>query len=207
MEINEESVESAETTEDAAEEVTDEALVADYNANDNQDAFLTVYQRYCDRIAAAVAGRLTQYRVLLQDVDEVVQKVFLDLHRNRHRFDPTLPHSTVRAFLFKAAERRAKNHIRDRHLQKRDDRRLWGGGLCSEAHDGPELPDKTGRRIEPLVRDMVESLPEPEAAAVRLKWLQGHTYSSAGEILNLPASTVQSRVRAGLQRLRERFSK
>ena len=189
-----------------AEEITDEALVEDYNANRNEEAFLTVYERYRDRITAAVLSQLAGYQAFLQDVDDIAQAVFLDLHKARDRFNPALPHSTVHAFLFNRAQRRTRDYLRRRHAQRRDKRRLHYGDWFEEACRNPRSASEAKRRAATLVTEMLASLPMDEGEALRLTWLEGHTYPSAAEVLGLPLTTVQSRVRTGLQHLRDRFA-
>ena len=52
------------------------------------------------------------------------------------------------------------------------------------------------------VRAAIENIPEPFQQPVRLRDLDGFSYREIGEILNIPAGTVMSRLHRGREYLR-----
>jgi len=183
------------------DEATDEELIKMYSEG-GKEAFRLIHQRYCERIKATVLRRLVACKIRVQDIDDIVQDVFLDLHSARHQFNPDLSNSTVRAFLFKSAERHTGMYLRHCHYKKRDERLVQHTVEMVGILDA----DDPKRKTASLVRDMLDALPEREADLLRLTWLEGHTYLSAAKLLRLPLTTVQYEVRSALQHLRERFA-
>ena len=56
-----------------------------------------------------------------------------------------------------------------------------------------------------LVRLAVDALPEPQRAAVRLAYFEGHTYRQVAAALGIPEGTAKSRLRLGLAGLARRL--
>ncbi|MBI2297705.1 MAG: sigma-70 family RNA polymerase sigma factor [Armatimonadetes bacterium] len=75
------------------------------------------------------------------------------------------------------------------------------------------LPDDEGPEVIVLrreeaerVRQALARLPAGQAEAVRLRFLAGESYVTMGELTGLPESTLRSRVKVALARLREELA-
>jgi len=170
---------------------TDEALMRAYQQTGDEAAFKALYDRYYEALGGFIARLLEG--PLTSDVDDTRQQVFLEFHATRQRFTRGM---SVKPFLFKLAQRRSTDHKRRALAQKRDHRRVTD--TLVEIED-----DDSHRQIVALVNDLIASLPAENAEAVRLVWLENHTAKSAAELLGVPVTTVQWRVREGLRQLRE----
>jgi len=53
------------------------------------------------------------------------------------------------------------------------------------------------------VKDAVAGLPVGEREAIQLAYFGGHSYREVAVLLDTPEGTVKSRIRSGLQHLRE----
>jgi len=185
--------------------LTDEELVEDYQRTKSDAAFQLIYARNCARVEGAITKRLKLHGVGQEDVPDLVQKVFFDFFRTAPGFDTdpsTRRRSAVRSFLFKSAERRCWDYLRHRHAKKRDD------NLTETSDDPDSMPDPFSERVMTgvLVRDVLETLPMKESTAIRLIWLEGCTFDSAGRLLGVSGRTVRNWMDEGLRRLRERGS-
>src|SRR5690606_29424732 len=83
---------------------TDEALVVLLN-NDDQKAFLEIYDRYKNELARHLVRLLRSYEL----AEEVLQDVFMMLWEKRHDMDAS---RSVPAYLYRSAINKTKNVFR-----------------------------------------------------------------------------------------------
>jgi RNA polymerase sigma factor (sigma-70 family) len=57
-----------------------------------------------------------------------------------------------------------------------------------------------------VVRSAVETLPEPQRAALLLAYYQGHTYREVARELEIPEGTAKSRMRVALATVAKRLT-
>ena len=149
-----------------------------------------------DRYAPQL-GRLLG--ALLDDphlVDDLVMETFLRAHRGAVGYRG----GEVGAWLGRIAVNAARDQRRRGWWQ-----RVQLVADASEHHNGSTdsaehvcLDSDSAARV----RAAVARLPQPQAEAIRLRFLAGEKYPLIAELLNLPESTVRSRVKAGLARLK-----
>ncbi|NUQ33520.1 MAG: sigma-70 family RNA polymerase sigma factor [Planctomycetaceae bacterium] len=74
---------------------------------------------------------------------------------------------------------------------------------------GPDAaqPDSVtnGRELSAQLKDALAGLPEAEREAISMVHLSGLSYREASEALNVPRSTIDSRVKLGIEKLRQRL--
>lgn len=175
------------------DEATDVELV-EAIAKQDQLAFAAVYER----LAPAVHG--TALRVLGDRgrAEDVTQGVFLALWQGPGRYDPS--RGTLRALLVAMAHHRAIDAVRsEQSRQRREDRHgrpdpsatsdLVGDAICADESVA-------------AVRDALAALDADERQAIELAYFGGRTYREVSRELNLPEGTVKSRIRRGMDRLR-----
>lgn len=128
-------------------------------------------------------------------VDDVVQEVFLIVHRKLHTLETP---SALRSWLFGITRRVCKDHRRS--LARRgphvelDQQREVDPGRDPQAH-------LVGRQELRLVERYVEALDEENRALFFLTLLEGLPIADAAKALNLNANTTYSRVRILRQEL------
>jgi RNA polymerase sigma-70 factor (ECF subfamily) len=162
-------------------------------ARGDQAAFAALY----DHLGAAVYGLA---RRVVRDparAEEVAQEVFLQVWQNAARFDPA--RGRAKSWVMTLAHRRAVDAVR--HDQAATDR--------ERRHARPE-PDHdvvsetvTVRFEHETVRGCLEGLTELQREAIDLAYYQGYTYAECATVLNANPSTVKTRMRDGLVRLRD----
>jgi len=139
------------------------------------------------------------------DAEEVVVEAFAQAWRDAPRFDAG--RGSVAGWLTMIARSRALDLVRARSRRDRI--------TASAAADRPDAPpamsefrsdpggalDHDERRRQ--VRQALETLSPPQRQAIELAYFEGLSQSEIAERLQEPLGTVKTRVRLGMQKLRE----
>jgi RNA polymerase sigma-70 factor (ECF subfamily) len=145
---------------------------------------------------------------MLQDRDdaaETTQEVFCSAYKNIRRFRQDARFST---WLYRIAVNHCISRLRRRppgvHLSL-DDRGaeapLKGWAPARESHEAEVLQAETQKRV----RQALLNLPEDQRAVVELKFFQDLTFEQIADVVQVPLSTVKSRLYAGLAVLKSRL--
>jgi RNA polymerase sigma-70 factor (ECF subfamily) len=165
-------------------------------------AFDQLVERYQKRLLNFV------YRSIgdRERAQDLVQEVFIRVHRHLHRFDQTKKFST---WIYTIASNLAKNELRNR---SRNPLVLFQAIRRNpEPHDRPlqfedpnQRPDDLYRRrhLRELVERTVAQLPAHHREVFVLRELDGKSYEEIAEITDCNLGTVKSR----LNRARNRFA-
>ncbi len=171
----------------------DDIVVMKQIAAQDQRAFQSLYREY----GAAVYS--LAYRILQSGTlaEEVTQDTFLKVWQQKASWDPAK--GKLKSWLLTISHFTAVDRIRQEKRQPHvlpdsiDDLEDGGHGLYGE----------TLWQEGTLLRLLVGQLPEHEAAMIDLAFFQGMTHSDIAEATRLPLGTVKTRLRSGLQRLRD----
>lgn len=134
----------------------------------------------------------------LQDAEEVTQDAFVYALRNLNRFDPA--RSAFPTWLYTIALSRCRNKRRRKLLVQLP--------LELLSAEGPKQPDRlvesvlARRGVREQVWRALQALRPELREAVVLRYLGGMRYKEVGETLGCNPKTAESRVRLGLDRLR-----
>jgi RNA polymerase sigma-70 factor (ECF subfamily) len=146
-------------------------------------------------------GNLVRYLIGSDsEVEDITQRVLIELLRSLHtyrgesKFTTWTDRITIRTTLSHVKRRRAVL------LRQRDASVDMGASQTSGEGDSPEqyLVRREAVRV-------LDELPEEQRAAVVLHYLVGLSVPELAEQLAVPFETVRSRLRIGLQKLRERL--
>ena len=137
----------------------------------------------------SLAWRMTGDRGL---AEEITQDVFLELDRHMHRIESP-QHALF--WLRRVAMSRATDALRRRRVRGVD---LWVE--IEDNHGAPleERPSPLGTRLEQLIT----TLPEPQRAALVLRYQEDLTPEEIADTLESPLATVKSNLQRGLKLLR-----
>jgi RNA polymerase sigma-70 factor (ECF subfamily) len=138
--------------------------------------------------------------------EDLVQEVFIRVHRHLHRFDQTKKFST---WIYTIASNLAKNELRNRSRNPlvlfQTIKKNWEvDHRPIEFEDHRNRPDDLYRKrhLRDLVEWTVNQLPEHHRVVFVLRELEGKTYEEIADITSCNLGTVKSR----LNRARNRFA-
>jgi RNA polymerase sigma-70 factor (ECF subfamily) len=164
----------------------------------DERAMTELYDRY-GTLVYTVAYRIVGQRA---DAEEVVVDAFTQAWREAARFEAE--RGSVAAWLTMIARSRALDLVRGRGRRERlaaDAAAGTGGGSGEpDAPAGDRAEDDERRWV---VRLALEGLSAPQRQAIELAFFEGLSQSEIAERLNEPLGTVKTRVRLGMQKLRE----
>jgi RNA polymerase sigma-70 factor (ECF subfamily) len=180
---------------------TDSQVVAAYLAGDRR-AFDVLVDRYQRRLLNFV------YRTIgdRERAEDLVQEVFIRVHRHLHRFDQAKKFST---WIYTIASNLAKNELRNRSRNplvlfqaiRKDGDAEQRPLQFEDTHSRPDDLFRQ-RHLREVVEWAVAQLPEHHRMVFVLRELEGKTYEEIAEITDCNLGTVKSR----LNRARARFA-
>jgi RNA polymerase sigma-70 factor (ECF subfamily) len=165
-------------------------------------AFQELVERYQQRLLNFV------YRTIgdRERAEDLVQEVFIRVHRHLHRFDQSKKFST---WIYTIASNLAKNELRNRSRNPlvlfQAMKKTWEADHRPLQFEDPHhRPDDLYRQrhLRELVEWAITQLPEHHREVFVLRELEGRAYEDIAEIANCNLGTVKSR----LNRARNRFA-
>ena len=138
-----------------------------------------------------VLGYLRRF-VSRDEAEDVLQRVFYEVWRNRDRYDPT---RSLEAWVLGIARKRAIDQLRRRHANVVPIEELRD----IAGDDGRELAERYARANE--VRGALERLPREQREVLALAYFGDLTQTEIAERLGVPLGTVKARTFRGLRRL------
>jgi RNA polymerase sigma factor (sigma-70 family) len=143
-----------------------------------------------------VLGYLRRF-VPRDDAEDVLQRVFYEVWRNRDRYDPT---RSLEAWVLGIARKRAIDLLRRRHANVVPIEELRD----IAGDDGRELAERYARANE--VRGALERLPKEQREVLTLAYFGELTQTEIADRLGVPLGTVKARAFRGLRRLADILS-
>ncbi|MFN8419094.1 MAG: sigma-70 family RNA polymerase sigma factor [Anaerolineae bacterium] len=162
----------------------------------DQDAMVALHARYADLIYSI------GYRILNDSgtAEECVQDVFMRVWQNTSQYDSG--RGSLVAWLVGIARNIAIDKLRQRGRQVTVDDR---DGLDDSDRLAAAAMPENWRDREHLdaLRLQMKELPDEQYQALYLAYFGGMSQSDIAEHLNLPLGTVKTRMRLGMQKLRD----
>ena len=170
-------------------------------AGGDERALGLLYDRF-GVVLHAVAYRIVGQKA---DAEEVVMEAFAQAWREAGRFDAT--RGSAAAWLTMMARSRALDLVRSQSRRARitdtaaRDEPTSGPAMGSGfGPPGSALEDTERRRA---VTAALADLPPPQREAIELAYYEGLSQSEIAERLQQPLGTIKTRMRLGMQKLRE----
>ncbi|MGW0786055.1 ECF RNA polymerase sigma factor SigK [Streptomyces sp. NPDC002913] len=164
-------------------------------AEGDREAFAGVY----DVTAGPVMGLVRRVLRDRAQSEEVTQDVLLEVWRTSGRFRPD--RGSAMTWIMTLAHRRAVDRVRAAQASQDREHRA---ALLSVDTPFDEVTERVETRMEwQQVRRCVRRLTDIQREAVVLAYYGGHTYKEIAHSLSLPLGTVKTRLRDGLNRLRD----
>ena len=164
---------------------TDEELVAKTAAGDEQ-ALAVLVRRWQEPLRRYVYRRCWSCR---DDIDDLLQEVFLQVYRNIHAFDPKLRFSSwIWRIAHNAMVSKVRTHARrDPHVTLDEALMIPDGLRTEEPCEAADLARE--------IAQVLETMSPPLRDVFVLRFYEEKTYEEIGDILHLNANTVATRVR------------
>jgi RNA polymerase sigma-70 factor (ECF subfamily) len=137
--------------------------------------------------------------------EELVQDVFVNVYRSRHRYQPT---AKVRTFLYRIAHNLWIDHIRRQKHHLSIDAEFGERSLrLSDVLKAPSSPDPEAEGRDELIRqrlqESLDGLPEGQREVFVLANNHNMKYQEIAEVLGIPEGTVKSRMHNAVRSLRD----
>jgi RNA polymerase sigma-70 factor, ECF subfamily len=158
-----------------------------------RDDFRALFERYAPR----VKGYLQQRGMTGAIADEIVQEVMLTVWRRATTFDPR--RAAVSTWIFAITRNRLID--RQRHEQRPEFDANDPFFVPAQDDAEPEAAADVTRALVAL-RGAFETLPAEQARVLSAAYAEGKSFSTIAAIEQLPLSTVKTRARLALERLR-----
>ena len=188
-------------THPAGVQTSDSALVAQAAAGDER-ALGELYDRYGGMAFSLACAIVVEHA----DAEEVVADAFTQVWRSASGFEPS--RGSVAAWLATIVRTRALDLVRSR---KRRARVLEEAAVVTDEGEtlvlAPTLesPDRGAELAETstIVRKSLAELPPPQRRVIELAYFGGLSQSEIAAQLSEPLGTVKTRMRAGMDKLRQ----
>jgi RNA polymerase sigma-70 factor (ECF subfamily) len=162
-------------------------------AGGDREAFGAFY----DAFAPLACGLIRRILPEAAEADEVLQEVFWELWRAARQYDPA--RGTPAAWVVTRARSRAIDKLRS--LRKRDEARVERSDVSQQPGTDQDLGTLVAERQ--LVRGALARLVPAQREVIELAYFGGMTQTEIADRLRQPLGTVKTRMRSGLQSLRE----
>jgi RNA polymerase sigma-70 factor (ECF subfamily) len=136
------------------------------------------------------------------DAEEVTVDVFSQVWRSASTFDRE--RGTPLGWLTMLARSRALDRLRRRVSRARFEAPLDAMGEPAAGLDPPEENAALAEERRRVVEALDELAPE-QRAAIEMAYFEGYSHSELAERLGQPLGTVKTRIRLGMQKLRDRL--
>ncbi len=163
----------------------------------HREAFALFYDRYAPVVFPLIL-RIVRERA---DASDVLQEVFWEVWQSAGRYDSA--RGSPEAWMVMQARSRAIDRVRSTRRRSRTfvpplDEAVAAAPAADAARDAAEVAEDRG-----TIRSALERLPGAQREVIELAYYAGLTQTEIAERLKQPLGTVKTRIRLGLERLRE----
>jgi len=183
-----------------AEELSDECLVARV-IDKNRDALAILFRRY-SRLVRGIALRILSDA---SEADDLLQDVFLFVHRKVSVFDPNK--ASFRSWIVQVTYQRAidrRRYLHSRHFYTHLD--LEGAGEVVDHREGREedelLSGLVGRAT---IRALLDTLTADQRDTLTLHFFEGYTFDEIALKLGQSFGNIRNHYYRGLDKLRKQL--
>jgi RNA polymerase sigma-70 factor (ECF subfamily) len=176
-------------------DLSDDDLIARF-ARGQADAFDRLVRRWERRVFELA------YRFMgnAEEAEDVGQQVFLKLYRRLTAFDGRSGFAT---WLYRVVVNQCRDRQRAAKVRRPPGSRVETAAMAA----GPQVPGWERSELSQTVERAVASLPAAEREVVILRHYHDLTFAEIAEILEVPATTLKSRLAVALKRLRTELDK
>lgn len=177
------------------EKVLDEEIVA--LALRKKEAFAVLVRRYEERLTRYVR-RLGVSRT--EDMEDLLQNIFLKVYRNLNAFDKTLRFSS---WIYRIAHNETMSFFRSRSVRPEGSLVENGEDLLGEIPDALNIEGETDKRLTgEILAKALYRLDAKYREVLVLRYFEEREYSEISDILQIPVSSVGTLISRAKKKLR-----
>jgi RNA polymerase sigma-70 factor (ECF subfamily) len=180
-----------------------ETRLAKLSRNGDRRAFAELVEMYKDKLYHLGYRMLNQR----QEAEDVVQETFLRVYTNLERYDENQKFST---WIYRIATNLCIDRLRKRKPSYSIDAELndsegtdWHALLASD--DASPETELILSETQAHIREAIQSLPEKYKSVVVLRYLHDMSLQEISDILEMPVTTIKTRVHRGREFLRKKL--
>jgi len=178
---------------------SDRTLIQQIGAGD-QKAFGILYDRYKTLVfslAVKIAGNH-------ETAEDITLDVFTQIWKNAEKYHPEK--GLVKGWIASLARYRSIDTLRRRKVRSDINHPQWSDVQLEKlpSNDNP-VDALESAEIRHKISDTIKRLPEDQQEVLAMAYFKGYTHRQIAEALNEPLGTIKTRIRLGLQKLREIF--
>ena len=178
---------------------SDRTLIQQIGAGD-QKAFGILYERYTT-LVFSLAVKIADSH---ETAEDITLDVFTQIWKNAKKYHPEK--GSVKGWIASLARYRSIDTLRRHKVRSDINRPQWSDVQLEKIPSN----DNTGEALElaetrKKVSNAIAKLPEDQQEVLAMAYFKGYTHRQIAEALNEPLGTIKTRIRLGLQKLREIF--
>ena len=179
----------------SAQSLNEAAYLIQQVAKQDREAFSQLYDR-CSSLVFSLAIRMLRE---LPDAEDLLQEVFLQVWRQASNYDAE--RGSPEAWIVNITRSRAIDKLRS--IRRREKSFvLTDDPARAESSDNVET-SAAESETRLAMNSALKNLPQAQRSVLELAYFDGLTQTEIAEKLSEPLGTVKTRMRAGIQRLRE----
>lgn len=175
---------------------SDDVTTINRIANGDEAGLATLYDRWAQTVYSMVFQLLRE----ADAAEDVVEETFWQVWHRAASYDSS--RGTVRTWLLTIGRSRALDRLRSRK-RNREDAAENLSLIRDPGSDPAQLAEGAERRQ--LVYSALAELPDEQRRALELAYFRGLSQSEIAEMLGEPLGTVKTRMRLGMQKMRDRL--
>jgi RNA polymerase sigma-70 factor (ECF subfamily) len=180
-----------------------ETRLAKLSRGGDRRAFAELVELYKDKIYHLGYRMLNQK----QEAEDVVQETFLRVYTNLERYDENQKFST---WIYRIATNLCIDRLRKRKPSYSIDAEMANGEgadwhvILASKDPGPD-EELILSETQTNIREAIQTLPDKYKAVVILRYLHDMSLQEIGEVLDMPVTTIKTRVHRGREFLRKKL--
>jgi len=180
-----------------------ETRLAKLSRGGDRRAFAELVELYKDKIYHLGYRMLNQK----QEAEDIVQETFLRVYMNLERYDENQKFST---WIYRIATNLCIDRLRKRKPSYSIDAEVTDGettdwhALLASKDAGPD-EELILSETQTNIREAIQTLPEKYKAVVVLRYLHDMSLQEIADVLNMPVTTIKTRVHRGREFLRKKL--
>ncbi len=178
---------------------SDRTLIQQISAGD-QKAFGILYDRY-KTLVFSLAVKISGNH---ETAEDITLDVFTQIWKNAEKYHPEK--GLVKGWIASLARYRSIDTLRRCKVRSDINHPQWSDVQLDKLPSN----DNTGEALElaetrKMVSNAIAKLPEDQQEVLAMAYYRGYTHRQISDALNEPLGTIKTRIRLGLQKLRQMF--